>query len=279
MSDPYIPKIAIIKKITTENDLNDLKTFTLVIQDPEERKAYQYIPGQFGMLSYFGEGECPIGIASSPTDEGFLQFTVKRVGAVSSALHNCNEGDYIGVRGPYGNGWPMEYLEGKNIVIVGGGFAFTTLRSLINYMLDDENRSRFGDITVVYGARNPGELLYKYDLDTWEGRDDIDLILTVDRGDDNWTKKVGYVPTILKQAAPSSKNAVAIICGPPVMIKYSTPELTKLGFSPENIIMSLEMRMKCGVGKCGRCNVGDKLVCEHGPVFTQKELNAMPKEY
>ena len=279
MSDPYIPSTAVIRKITRENDLNDLKTFELVIEDPEAREAYQYIPGQFGMLSYFGEGECPIGIASSPTDEGFLQFTVKKVGAVTTALHNCNEGDIIGVRGPYGNGWPIEYLEGKNIVIVGGGFAFTTLRSMIKYMLHEDNRSRFGNITVIYGARTPGELLYKYDLEEWEKRDDIDLVLTIDRPAEGWTKKVGFVPAVLKETAPSSENAVTLICGPPVMIRFTSPVLTELGFTPENVIMSLEMRMKCGIGKCGRCNVGDKLVCEHGPVFTQKELLNMPKEY
>jgi NAD(P)H-flavin reductase len=271
--------MAVIRKITTENDLNDLKTFELVIQDPEERKAYRYFPGQFGMLSYFGEGECPIGIASSPTDEGFLQFTVKRTGVVTTALHNCNEGDIIGVRGPYGNGWPIEYLEGKNIVIVGGGFAFTTLRSMIKYMLHEDNRNRFGDITVVYGVRNPGELLYKDELEEWEKRDDINMVLTIDREAPNWTRKVGFVPTVLKETAPSSENAVTLICGPPVMIRFTAPVLAELGFSPDNVIMSLEMRMKCGIGKCGRCNVGDRLVCEHGPVFTQRELEDMPKEY
>lgn len=279
MNDPYIPNTAVIRKITTENDLNDLKTFELVIEDPEARKAFQYIPGQFGMLSYFGEGECPIGIASSPTEEGYLQFTVKKMGTVTTALHNCNEGDIIGVRGPYGNGWPLEYLEGKNVVIVGGGFAFTTLRSMLVYMLHEDNRSRFGDITVVYGARSPGELLYKQDLKKWGERDDLNLVLTIDRSAEGWTKNVGFVPTVVKETAPSSENAVTLICGPPVMIRFTTPVLTELGFSPDNIIMSLEMRMKCGIGKCGRCNVGNKLVCQDGPVFTQRELSDMPKEY
>ena len=279
MLDPYVPSLAVIDKITAENDINDLKTFKLVIQDPEARKAYKYTPGQFGMLSVFGKGECPIGIASSPTDEDFLEFTVKKLGTVTSALHNCTEGDVIGVRGPYGNGWPMDYLEGKNVVIIGGGFAFTTLRSIIKYMLHGENRSHYKDITVIYGARNPGELSYKDDLEAWEQRDDINMVLTIDREAPNWSKRVGFVPTVLKEVGPSSENAVALICGPPVMIRFCSPVLTELGFSPENVIMSLEMRMKCGIGKCGRCNVGGKLVCQNGPVFTQKELMDMPKEY
>ena len=279
MSSPYIPEIAVIRRITRENAVNDIKTFEVVIEDEEARDNFRYRPGQFGMISYFGAGECPIGIASSPMDEGFLEFTVKRVGEVTTALHDCVEGQRIGVRGPYGNGWPMEDLEGRNVVIVGGGFAFTTLRSLTKYMLHEENRDRFGDITVIYGARNPGELSYKYDLEAWSRRSDLNLVLTVDKGDGTWKGNEGYVPTILKEAAPSSDNAMAAICGPPVMIRFSIPVLRELGFPDERILLSLEMRMKCGIGKCGRCNVGSKFVCQDGPVFTQKELLTMPKEY
>ena len=278
MTNPYVPHIAILKRIITENAVNDIKTFEVEFEDPEVARDFDYKPGQFGMVSYFGAGECPIGIASSPTDES-IEFTIKKVGVVTTALHNSMVGDKIGVRGPYGNGWPVEAMEGHNVLIVGAGFAFTTLRSLAKYILHEDNRGRFGDLTVLYGARNPGELIYKYDLSEWERSDDIDLILTVDRGDKSWTKRVGYVPTILEEASPSSENAVAVICGPPIVIRLSMPILTKLGFTPKKTYLSLEMRMKCGIGKCGRCNVGDKFICQDGPVFSQKELQEMPKEY
>jgi len=170
-------------------------------------------------------------------------------------------------------------MEGHDVLIVGAGFAFTTLRSLVKYILHEDNRERFGDLTVIYGARNPGELIYKYDLSEWEKSNEIDLILTVDRGDESWTKREGYVPTILEEVSPSSKNAIALICGPPIVIRLSMPILTKLGFPPDKTCLSLEMRMKCGIGKCGRCNVGNRYVCQDGPVFTMKELQEMPKEY
>jgi len=279
MSNPYIPNLAVIRKITTENEVNDIKTFELVFQDPEAMKKFKYRCGQFAEISVFGAGECPLGIASSPMDEGYIQFTIKKVGVVTTALHNCEEGTVIGVRGPYGNGFPLERMEGRNVVIVGGGFAFTTLRSLTKFILHEVNRDRFRDLTVIYGARNPGELAYKYDLEAWGKRDDINLNVTIDRAVPGWTGLVGFVPAVLKETAPSSENAIAIVCGPPIMIKFTMPVLNELGFPPEEVFLSLEMRMKCGIGKCGRCNIGDKFVCKDGPVFAYKELEMMPKEY
>ena len=279
MSKTYIPKLAVIRKIITENEVNDIKTFELVFQDPEAMKNFKYRCGQFAEISVFGAGECPIGIASSPMDEGYIQFTVKKVGVVTTALHNSEEGTVMGVRGPYGNGFPLEKMEGRNVVIVGGGFAFTTLRSLTKFILHETNRDRFKDLTVIYGARNPGELSYKYDLEAWGKRDDINLNVTIDRAVPGWTGLVGFVPAVLKEVAPSSDNAIAIVCGPPIMIKFTMPVINELGFSPEDVFLSLEMRMKCGIGKCGRCNIGNKFVCKDGPVFAYKELQMMPKEY
>jgi len=202
------------------------------------------------------------------------------VGLVTSYLHNMKPGDVMGVRGPMGNWYPWERMEGKNVVIVGGGFAFTTLRSSIVYMLHPDNRKKFGDITVVYGARSPGMLLYREELAEWERRDDIKMHITVDATDDpDWKYNVGFVPAITKEKAPGAENALALVCGPPIMIRFTQPVLSELGFTPDQIIMSLEMRMKCGIGICGRCNIGKELVCKDGPVFTLEQLNQMPKEY
>ena len=280
MQNPYQPSPAVIERIIVENDASDIRTFQFAFHDPAAREAFQFRCGQFAELSLFGVGESPIGIASSPMDKDIVQFTVKQMGTVTTALHHRIEGETIGIRGPYGNGYPMERLEGSNLVIVAGGFAFTTLRSLANYVLHPENRDRFGKVTIIYGARNPGELIYKYDLERWAARDDLDLHVTVDGGDENWTGLVGYVPTVVGDVAPSSDNALALVCGPPIMIRFTIPVLLNdLGFSPDCIINSLEMRMKCGMGKCGRCNIGGKYVCKDGPVFTYAELQDLPAEY
>lgn len=278
MDNPYRPLPAVIQSITVENEARDIKTFQLALQE-DELGAFPFTCGQFAELSLWGVGESPIGIASSPMAQDYLQFTVKRMGVLTSALHNCQEGDTIGVRGPYGNGFPMDTLAGSNVVVVAGGFAFTTLRSLTNYILHPDNRDAYGKLTVIYGAREPGELIYKHDLAAWAQRHDIELHVTVDAGDEGWTGLVGYVPSVLEQVAPSSENAVAVVCGPPVMIRFSIPVLHKLGFEPGRMLSSLEMRMKCGIGKCGRCNLGEKYVCKDGPVFTFEELQRMPAEY
>jgi NAD(P)H-flavin reductase len=279
MQNPYVPYPVELIKIVTEVDTKDIKTFRFAFVNKEDESKYSYIPGQFGELSVFGKGESPIGIASSPTNPGYVEFTVQKAGVVTSALHEMEEGTRMGLRGPLGNSWPIEFLEGKNIVIVGGGFAFTTLRSLIQYMIHDDNRKRFGKITVIYGARNPGLLLYKDELEVWAKRGDIDMNVTVDKGDTGWKRREGFVPTVCKEVAPSPENAVTLICGPPIMIRFTLPVFFELGFSNENIITSLEMRMKCGIGKCGRCNVGSKYVCKDGPVFSLAELDKLTKEY
>jgi sulfhydrogenase subunit gamma (sulfur reductase) len=284
MRNPYIPMPVEVVKMVTEVDTKDIKTFRLVFVNKDDEAGFTYLPGQFAELSILGKGESPIGIASSPTQPGYIEFTVQRAGTlvggiVTSALHDLGEGAKIGVRGPLGNAWPIEYLEGKNVVVVGGGFAFTTLRSLIHYMLHEDNRGRFGDISVIYGARTPGLLCYKEELAAWEKRDDIRMHVTVDKGDETWKGREGFVPTVCREVAPSPDNTVAVICGPPIMIRFTLPVFFDLGFSKENIFTSLEMRMKCGIGKCGRCNVGDKYVCKDGPVFSLAELDKLTREY
>ncbi|MHC4109528.1 MAG: FAD/NAD(P)-binding protein [Planctomycetota bacterium] len=281
MKNPYRPILTKIEKVTVENEAKDLKTFRLVFCNNEEANDFRFQCGQFGELTVLGVGECPIGIASSPMDRAFLEFTVKRYpdGLVTNALHNCRVGDSIGVRGPLGNSFPMEQMKGKNVIVVGGGFAFTTLRSTIQYMLHETNRAEFDNLTLVYGARSPGELLYKDELKEWETREDIETHITVDKGDENWKGQEGFVPAILEQVAPSPNNAIVLVCGPPIMLKFTLPVLTKLGFGNSEIVTSLEMRMKCGIGLCGRCNIGSKYVCRDGPVFTYEQIQALPAEF
>ncbi|NHJ19785.1 MAG: heterodisulfide reductase subunit F [Candidatus Lokiarchaeota archaeon] len=279
MPNPYIPILTKVKSIISENKVNDIKTIELQFQKEDDYKSFDYIPGQFAEISIIGKGECPIGIASSPTEEGSIKFTIKKMGTVTSMFHRSDIGDTIGVRGPLGNGWPIEELKGKNIVVIGGGFAFSTLRSLILYILDEKHRKDYGNVTVIYGNRDSGEVLYRDVLEEWEKRDDIDVVLTIDREEEGWTRKVGFVAAIVKEVAPSPDNAVAIICGPPIMIRTAVDELVKIGWKDEQILNSLEMRMKCGIGKCGRCNIGSKYVCIDGPVFSLAELKKMPNEY
>jgi sulfhydrogenase subunit gamma (sulfur reductase) len=280
LENPYLPYPVRVDQIVTETEDGKLKSFKLVFLNPEDEKRFIYRPGQFAELSVPGKGEIPIGIASSPTEKGHLSFTVNEVGVVSGYLHMMKEGYTMGVRGPLGNWYPWEEMEGKNVVIIGGGFAFTTLRSSIVYMLHPENRPRFKDITVVYGARSPGLLLYRDELAAWEQRNDLHMHITVDGTQDpNWKYNVGFVPAIVKQKITSAENAYALVCGPPIMIKFTQPVLQELGFPPERIILSLEMRMKCGVGMCGRCNIGDQYVCKDGPVFNLAQLKELPSEY
>lgn len=281
VGNPYLPYPVRIDEIITETEDKNLKTFKLVFLNPEDEEKFAYKSGQFAELSVAGKGEIPIGIASSPTEKGFLKFTVNKAGVVTTALHAMKPGDIMGIRGPLGNWYPWEKIAGKDVVIIGGGFAFTTLRSSIVYMLDPANRYKFKNIHVIYGARTPGMLLYRDELAAWEARDDIHVHITVDATNDpDWKYNIGFVPTITEQKAPhADADTYAIVCGPPIMIKFTQPVLDKLGYHHDQIIMSLENRMKCGIGMCGRCNIGHEFVCKDGPVFTLSQLSATPREY
>ena len=279
MKNPYLPLPMKIENVLVETEDRNIKTFSLSFDNGGDEAEFHYIPGQFAELSILGKGEAPFGMASSPTQEGCLEFTVNKAGLLTTALHNMEPGDLVGVRGPLGNGYPLELLEGRNVVIIGGGFGFSTLRALTNFIIDDRNRGRFGDITVIYGARNPGLVLYKNELEEWGKRDDLHLYMTVDSANGDWNGMVGLVPNIAKEVAPSADNSYALVCGPPVMIRFTLPVLQELGFSPDKTLLSLEMRMKCGLGMCGRCNIGNKYVCADGPVFTLAELNKLPQEH
>lgn len=273
MKNPYIPISVKILRIINESDDKTLKTIDVTLVNGNK---FSFIPGQFCELSILGKGEAPFGIASSPTEDT-LKFTINRVGLVTTALHYLEVGDIIGLRGPLGNHYPVDRFKGKNIVIIGGGFAFTTLRALTIYLLS--KRDDYKDITIIYGARSPGLILYKDDLQEWEKRGDVNLIQTIDKEVLGWDKRVGFVPQVTKEVSPSSEDAYVVVCGPPIMIKFTIPILLELGFLKDCIFLSLEMRMKCGIGKCGRCNIGSRYVCIDGPVFSLSQLEDLPKEY
>ncbi len=276
--NPYLPYPARIIKITEESSNRDTRTFELEWVHPEHAEAFRHQPGQFAELSIFGSGEAPISITSSPTQPN-LQFCIKRMGVVTTAIHRLKTGDIMGVRGPYGNRFPVDEMEGKKILFVAGGIGLAPLRSVINYLLHPSNRDRYADITILYGARSPGDLLFKEELKQWTGRADVAYYETVDRAAGGYSGRVGFVPALLKELAPAPEETVALTCGPPIMIKFVMDGLTALGFQPNQMITTLEMRMKCGIGKCGRCNIGHHYVCIDGPVFTYEQLLAMPKEY
>jgi NAD(P)H-flavin reductase len=279
MKNPYLPIPMIVKKARIETSDRMLRTLELTFRHPEDEEKFRFVPGQFCELSVLGKGEAPFGIASSPIEKGSLKFTINKAGAVTTALHHIVEGSEIGIRGPLGNGYPINLFEGKNLLVIVGGFAFTTLRSLVAYYLHPANRPKVKQITVIYGARMPGLLLYKDELLEWEKRDDIKLVTTVDWGDKDWKGKVGLVPNVLEEVAPSPEETYAVICGPPIMIKFTFPKLMALRFPNERIFTSLEKRMKCGLGKCGRCNIGHLYVCKDGPVFSYAQLAKLPKDY
>jgi len=276
--NPYLPVPMRIKDVRVESEDGMLKTFDLEFVLDEDREAFNFLPGQFCEISLLGKGESPFGIASSPTEENYVRFTVNRAGLVTTAMHQLETGAPLGLRGPLGNYYPLERFKGGNIVILSGGFAFTTLRSVIRWLLDG-HRGDYKDVTVIYGARTPGMLLYKGEFEEWANREDLKIHLTVDKEAEGWKGLVGFVPTVTEQIAPSPDDALLLMCGPPAMIRYTLPVVTKLGFKPDQIYTSLERRMKCGIGKCGRCNIGPYYVCADGPVFSLAELEGLPAEY
>ena len=273
----YKPELVEIKDIIEETP--DIRTFRLQFKDPETQKAFAFKAGQFAEYSVFGEGECTFCIASSPTRPEYLECSFKITGKVTKALSKLNIGDTMGLRGPYGNHFPVEEMKGKNVVFIAGGIGLAPVRCIIWNVLD--LRDQFKDISIIYGARTVSDLVYKNELDDWKKMPGVKTVVTVDPGGEtpDWTGEVGFVPTVVEKAAPTAENTVAIICGPPIMIKFTLPVLQKLGFKDENIITTLENRMKCGLGKCGRCNVGSVYVCKDGPVFTYSQMRELPDEF
>ena len=275
MNETLIPYVGVVTDIREETP--DVKTFR--VEAPEGGKLFEHLPGQCAMLSVPGVSEAMISITSSPTNKAFMEFSVKKCGCLTEWLHSMEVGQMITVRGPYGRNFPVDdELLGKNLVFVAGGIGLAPLRSVINYVRD--NRDKYGRVDIIYGSRSKEDLVgYEEIVKEWMNTPDFHVHLTIDREQESWQGHVGFVPNYIGELNLSSVNACALVCGPPIMIKFSLPNLLAAGFEKTQIFTTMELRMKCGVGKCGRCNIGAKYVCKDGPVFRCDELDELPDEY
>ena len=273
-NETLIPYVGVVTEITQQTP--DVKTFR--VEAPGGGKLFEHKPGQCAMLSVPGISEAMISITSSPTNTEYMEFSVKKCGCLTEWLHAMEVGQMITVRGPYGRNFPVyDELLGKDLLFVAGGIGLAPLRSVINYVRD--NRDQFGSVDIVYGSRSKEDLVY-YDeiVSEWMNTPGFNVHLTIDREQENWDGHVGFVPNYVKELNPDLKKTV-LMCGPPIMIKFTLGGLMELGFKKEQVYTTMELRMKCGIGKCGRCNIGNKYVCKDGPVFRFDELDELPNEY
>ncbi|HSW44396.1 MAG TPA: FAD/NAD(P)-binding protein [Phycisphaerae bacterium] len=256
----------------------DVRSMRVRFQDEGKAKDFSFHVGQFGIFSAFGFGESTFNICSSSTWKDHIEFCFRRIGQVTGALWQVQEGDTIGFRGPYGNYYPMDAWKGRDLIFIGGGIAMPPIRCAIWYAL--ENHKDYGDITIVYGARSVADLVYRDELDEWAKHERVRVVQCVDPGGEtpDWTGEVGFVPAVVEKASIPAADAVALVIGPPIMIKYTLPVLAGMGLADKDIYTSLENRMKCGVGKCGRCNTGPVYVCKDGPVFTLEQMKSLPAD-
>ena len=272
--DTLIPQVGVITDIHEETP--DVKTFCVTA--PDGGKLFEHMPGQCAMVCAPGVSEGMFSITSSPTNTEYQEFSIKKCGELTSYLHSLQVGDEITVRGPYGNHFPVEdKLKGKNLLFIAGGIGLAPLRSVINYVLD--NRDDYGTVDILYGSRSADDLVKLKEIqEVWMNAKDVNVYLTIDREQEGWDGHVGFVPTYLKEIGFDT-NKVALVCGPPIMIKFVLQGLEELGFTRTQVYTTLELRMKCGIGKCGRCNIGSKYVCKDGPVFRMDEIDQLPDEY
>jgi len=272
-SNVYVPKLAKIISIKEEvTGARAIKTFrTQFLTDVD----FSQKCGQCAMLSVFGKGESMISISSSPLIKDYLQFSILKTGRVTTALHSMNVDDIIGIRGPYGNGFPIEEWKGKNLVFIGGGIGLAPIWSVLQTALG--KKKDYGKIMLIYGARTSKDIVFKEELE--ELRKESIVHLSVDVEEEGWSEFVGFVPQNVTDKKPSAKNTIAITCGPPIMIKFVIQALGDLGFKDEQIYTTVENKMKCGIGICGRCNIGMHYVCKDGPVYSWAELKNLPQEY
>jgi NAD(P)H-flavin reductase len=273
----YKPDLMEVREVQRQTP--DVKSVRVRFRDGDRARDFSFNVGQFGQFSVFGSGEATFNICSSSNWKDYIEFCFRRTGRVTETLWQIGKGDTIGFRGPYGNGYPMEAWEGRNLIFIGGGIAMPPIRCAVWYAL--ENRAKYGDITIVYGARTVADLTYATELDEWSWQERVRVVRCVDPGGETpeWKGEVGLIPTVLERAQVPAQNAIALVIGPPIMIKFTLPVLDRMGLKEEDIYTSLENRMKCGVGKCGRCNAGPVYVCKDGPVFTMKQLRSIPNDF
>lgn len=266
----YVPTLA---EIVSTRQLTELeKLFEIRLLEP---RPFPFEPGQFILLSVLGVGEAPVTLASSPLKKDGVEVCVRRVGSLTNALHRLQEGATIGLRGPFGKGFPIEALKGKDLLFVAGGIGIIPLRSLIHYVL--ERRKDFGQLSILYGAKTPKEFLFTDELKAWGQRGDVRLLLTVDKPDETWEGNAGVITRLIPPLELRPKETYAVIVGPPVMYKFVLMELYQKALPESQILMSLERRMRCGVGKCGHCQINNVYVCQEGPVFSYQFLKRLPE--
>jgi NAD(P)H-flavin reductase len=270
--EPYLAKLVGIKDMAPE-----IKLLRLEMLNGGGDPFLDYQPGQFAFVSAFGVGEAPFGIASTPERGSTIEFAVQRLGGVTTELHELGEGDILGIRGPLGNYFPMKAFRGKDILVLGGGIGGAPLRPVLQTIFD--HRDEYGKLTILWAARNPDLLIFKDEYQTWRKVPNTELHLTVDEADATWDGEIGLITSLLEKVAPSPKNTISITCGPPIMIFYVDKTLKELGFISQQSYVTLEARMHCGIGKCGRCNLGEKLVCVNGPVFSMAEVGDLLESF
>jgi sulfhydrogenase subunit gamma (sulfur reductase) len=272
LKNEYVPHPAVIESVQKESF--DTKTFKLAFENKTLAESFDYKPGQFVQVSLLGVGEAPISIASCPGRKKLLELTIRAAGKLTRAIHQLEPGDKIHIRGPYGNSFPLEEVAGKDLYFIAGGIGLPPLRGLIKSVL--YKRSDFGKVKILYGAKTPNELCFKEELKTWVQIEDTEVYLTVDKPDESWRGDVGVVTKLWDKADMTTTDGIAYVCGPPIMIKFVVVNLLESGFKDKNIYITLERYMKCGIGKCGHCNIGDKFVCTDGPVFSYAQLKEFP---
>jgi NAD(P)H-flavin reductase len=261
ITDPMTTQPVMIRKIIWEND----DTFTLTLDMGGIGEGFRFLPGQFNMVYVYGTGEAAISISSDPARPGTLDHTIHRVGLVTTSLAQKKRGDLIGIRGPFGSSWPIEVAKGRDVCIASGGIGLAPLRPVIYGML--KNRSAYGRIIVLYGGRSPLDLLYRVELEKWANDFEVEVLVTVDRGDSSWKGHIGVVTSLFQYIKLDARETIAYVCGPEIMMKYTIDELERRGVPPEQMYLSMERNMKCAVGFCGHCQYGPTFICKEGPVY------------